>query len=503
MEMIFTAEGFVHTEEQDHYVCELPFNLELDTDSLEFEFHAGGRQAYFHVTDPAGMVRVQQMASRDKKYSILSVSDKCSGPGTCPGTIRKGQWKITAFAFGARTNSRLGRVDFVVKVCSGGKELRDYVDTVSSQLPACGGRDTGAPECNKNWLDLDEPGKGNIVLREFEPPALKENSSRWLKGDFHAHTCLSDGSSSAQELLDEGISKKLDFFFITEHGILTTGFPEGKNISVFPGYEVTTSCGHFNLLGIRYMPEKLLTKGPAPEWDYLEKMVIEMKERGALFSVNHPFFKPWQWIYDSMPLSLIDCIEIVTDPYDAHIGDTNELAVKMIDLLWNEGYRVTGIGGSDTHTAFSGSQLGQPLTEVYSVPGSMKSLLGALKRNNAAVYLDTGCRIFYSMEGSEVLPGAEIRTGRDADLLITAMHNEDSDPLLLRIVENGNVTGEHEIPAGRTSAVEKKWGAGSGWLRCELRDKNGILKGFINPIHRGGRAGGIKTWKDAVAKLGY
>lgn len=497
--MFFKAEGYVHTEEPEHYVCEFPFNLERVTDSLKFEFYAEGKPIYFHVKDPAGIVRIQQMGSRDKKYSFLSNDYGISGPGTCPGKILNGEWKIIAFAFGARTNSRLGRVDFEVNIY---EEKEDLQSAECAEIESIG-RDQYPFGNYKSWLDRDELENEKIVLKDFESPSpvSGNNSCKWLKGDFHAHTYLSDGSASPQELLDEGISKKLDFFFITEHGILTTGFPEKKGLTVFPGYEATTASGHFNVLGLRFFPEDILYKGPYPEWDYLEKGVSEMKKRGALLSINHPFFKPWQWIYNSLPLALIDSIEIVTDPYDAKIGDSNETAVKMIDLLWNEGYRITGIGGSDTHTSFSQSQLGQPLTEVYAIQGSMKSLLEGVRHHNVAVYLDTDCRIRYSAEGEEIIPGTEIKTGNDVNLVITAVLPVDSDPMLLRIVENGTVSGEYEITPDMTALIGKKWSAKSEWIRCELRDMSGILRGFINPLHRGKRPGRIKTWGDAIEIL--
>ena len=194
--------------------------------------------------------------------------------------------------------------------------------------------------------------KKTIRLKDFENIGISDKYRRsddfkWLKGDFHVHSILSDGSSSPDQLLNEGLSKQLDFFFITEHGILAPSFPEKKGISVFPGLEVTTSKGHFNILGIKFLPDKIHGSGPAPDWGIMESVMRNARNSGSLISVNHPMLHPWEWLYNELPLSMIDSVEVITDPYAADDGapEANERAVKFLDLLWNHGYRVTGIGG--------------------------------------------------------------------------------------------------------------------------------------------------------------
>ena len=108
---------------------------------------------------------------------------------------------------------------------------------------------------------------------------------------------------------------------------------------------------------------------------------------------------PWNWQYYDLPLSQIDAIEIIADPYYRNIGDTNEKAVALLDILWNSGFCITGIGGSDTHTKFSISQLGQPVTKIYAKPGSLCSMIEGIKKHRAQIFIDCDCSFTYMSEG--------------------------------------------------------------------------------------------------------
>ncbi|MBW2590808.1 MAG: hypothetical protein JRD71_08860, partial [Deltaproteobacteria bacterium] len=231
--MIFKTEGFVHTDKSAHYISETSFNLDKDTPSLRFEFFGGGKELVFHVRDPSGLLRVQHQSSTETSNVLLHEDETKSGIGTCPGKIRKGEWKIEVFTYVPRFSKMWGKVPFEVKVFEGKDDPESFTENYVS------------------WIKSSEMQKGKIVLKEFEPENIELIDKKWLSGDFHVHSMLSDGSAAPSELLDEGLSKNLDFFFITEHNILTTGFPQKKGITVFPSYEVTTAIGHFNACGLR------------------------------------------------------------------------------------------------------------------------------------------------------------------------------------------------------------------------------------------------------------
>ncbi len=480
--LIFKTEGFVDSEKPENYKSSFSFFIDEDFTSLTFELYGGGKPLYFHVTDPLGAVRLQFLGRHISGQTVLHESESKTGIGTCFGKIYKGTWRITVYTFGARCNSRLGKVHFSVKVF---KENTSE----AGELPFI------------SWFDHNELERGRIILKGFEKPSI-DNEYRWLKGDFHVHSCLSDGSANPHELLEEGRQKKLDFFFITEHGILTPSFPEKRGITVFPSYEVTTASGHFNLPGLGYMPDGILEKGPDPDWKDIMALMTEARDKGALISINHPLHYPWLWLYNDIPLSLIDSIEIISDPYADDNPDANDRTVKLLDLIWNEGYRISGVGGSDTHTLYSSSQLGQPVTLVYARPGSLNSMLNSIRSHNAAVFTDLDCILEYSTGGKILLPGTDVENNDDLDLEISFESKKITEPLFLRIVENGVTVDEIKIIQEGMTSVKRKWHGKSDWIRCELRDSKNMIRGYLNPLHRGrSKNSSIRTWGQLLDRI--
>ena len=481
--MIFKTNGFVHTDKSAHYVSETSFHLDKDFFSLKFEFFGEGKELFFHVTDPSGLLRVQHQSATGPSTVLLHEDETKSGMGTCPGKIQKGKWKITVFTYAPRFNRMWGKISFEVTVFEG-------KDDSDSRL-----------ENHISWVKSDEMEKGNILLKSFEPENINRLDEKWLSGDFHVHSMLSDGSSTPSALLDEGLSKGLDFFFISEHNILATGFAQKKGIIVFPSYEVTTAIGHFNACGLRYVTEGLLSQGPAPAWGALEKLIKDFRGKGVLVSINHPFMAPWEWQYNDLPLSWIDSIEVINDPYARNSGDASEKALTLLDILWNNGFRITGIGGSDTHTKFSASKLGQPVTKVYAKPGSLFSMLEGVKKHRVEIFDALNCEFNYLSEGNVLLPGTDIGSFEDVVLEFSLSLDPGSDPVSLRVIENGNIVKEKKALPGEKCVIESVWKGNANWIRCEMRDRNNRIRGYINPLHRGKQKRTIEKWGDALDLL--
>ena len=211
---------------------------------------------------------------------------------------------------------------------------------------------------------------------------------------------------------------------------------------------------------------------------------------------------PWQWQYNDLPLSWIDSIEVITDPYEKKIGDANEKAVTLVDILWNSGFRITGIGGSDTHTRFTESQLGQPVTKVYAKPGSLSSMLEGVKKHRAKVFVDFLGYFDYMSEGEIVLPGTDIGSSADFPLEFSLFLDPKSDPVLLRVIENGNTVDEKKAFPGGKCVISRTWKGDSDWIRCEIRDLHNRIIGYINPLHRGAKEKTTKSWGYALDLLG-
>ena len=547
--LIFKVYGSVCSDKPEKYKNSSLFQVTDNILFLEFSFFSGGKPLYFHVTDPEGLVRLQLLSKENVKKTVIHRTESLSGQGTVPGIIQKGEWIITAFSFGARCSMTHGKVLYEVEVKAGFQDEKNPAESLEYE------NENSEDTAYVSWADRSGSVKKGLVLKSFEMQEksvkdilnleeesfsipgffsdykIPERACRWLRGDFHVHSNLSDGSASSHQLIEEGMSKKLDFFFISEHGILSPSFSEKEGIKVFPSYEVTTEAGHMNLHGLRTLPSDLLCKGPHPEWKDLERILSELKKSGTLVSVNHPMLHPWEWLYNDLPLSMIDAVEVITDPYAFSDGapEANEKALNLFDIIWNSGYRVAGIGGSDTHTDYSDSQLGQPVTCVYADPASMASVLDAVKKSRAAVFTDLDCSVEYKVAGTGILPGTDVQSSDDLDFEVIFDPGNDTGTYILRIIENGSAVTEVEALPGRKTEVKYKWPGNSAWIRCEIRDRN-MIRGFINPVFRGAvfnlktekekqnlnstsdspgvytekrinQISGIKTWGEAVSLL--
>jgi hypothetical protein len=481
--MTTIAKGIVFTGDVAHYVHEQSFTVDGDTKCIRLRFSGGGKALYFHVFDSTGALRLQRMCFPDPCEVILHEDEARTGPGTVPGRLPPGQWVIRAFTYAYKRDVAWGDLDF---------EVGMDTDVEPEDVVMAG---------NRNWARRSSDGE-SIVLKEFEPKEGRSGNEEWLSGDFHVHSVLSDGSSLPADLLEEGIGKKLDFFFITDHNSLTTGFPPREGIDVYPSYEVTTYAGHLNALGLDYLPNRILSAGGTHTWaELLSTLIRDFRNKGILVSINHPFLEPWHWMYDDLPLEWIDGLEILSDPRSAPTRQPNEKAFSLIDLLWNNGYRIAGIGGSDTHTKYSDSQLGEPVTKVFALRGSLSSMLSGIKTGRVQIFLDTDCSFSYSIGGRKVLPGTGVGYGSDEVVEFGLQTHEDCDPLLLRVVENGITVDEKDVHPGDKLQASRVWKRSSEWMRCELRDGKGSIRGFVNPLFRGRREPGIRRWGDARGLL--
>src|SRR5690606_21668950 len=69
----------------------------------------------------------------------------------------------------------------------------------------------------------------------------------------------------------------------------------------------------------------------------------------TIISINHPFLTVWKWKFTETLLEKIDTIEICNDPTYSDNEKATELALIAWNHLLNDGYQITGIGGSDSH----------------------------------------------------------------------------------------------------------------------------------------------------------
>ena len=80
------------------------------------------------------------------------------------------------------------------------------------------------------------------------------------KFDLHIHTKYSDGSGSPKDIIYNARKKGLNGIAITDHNTLE-GYFRAKdidaNITILPGFEVSTEAGHILVLGLEYLPKNM------------------------------------------------------------------------------------------------------------------------------------------------------------------------------------------------------------------------------------------------------
>jgi len=253
-----------------------------------------------------------------------------------------------------------------------------------------------APEgCDVRVVIRLERGEGPVAPEVPLPcpfdPAPVATGPRWFRGDLHCHSHHSDGTAPLADLVAAARAQGLDFVAVTEHNTVSH-LPYLRAMSgrvgadlaaapllLIPGVEVSTYHGHANIW-------------PVEDWfdfriwrEEQMRVVREMaRERGALFSVNHPKDDGPPWAFDD--LFEPDCIEVWGAPWFI----SNYQALAVWDRLLRAGRRVTAVGGSDKHQGpFTGElgwyELGTPTTWVWAEELSIPAIVAGLRAGHVFI----------------------------------------------------------------------------------------------------------------------
>lgn len=235
-----------------------------------------------------------------------------------------------------------------------------------------------------NWFDTS-----GLILDIHKK---HDTDHRYYKGDFHGHTYLSDGAHTIDEAISVLENSSLDFMAFTDHNRLPFGFKDSHKLLI-PSFELTMDQGHINLHGIMnadiFGP---VHKEVLPKEDLLA-YVTERHSQTANISINHMFLDTWQFTSKNYDIRLVNTIEIICDPTYPSCPDANDKAVDFLDFLWNEGHKIYGIGGSDSHNktndfyagAMFPSIYGDPTTHVFCEGLSIDNVLKGIRNGHTYV----------------------------------------------------------------------------------------------------------------------
>lgn len=444
----------------------------------------------FILLDPQGNVRMLRQMGYCSSRMLLTDDSRTTTPGGVPGTIMPGTWRAVICLFSEYVEQHLGDDSFLIRMkIKGSEDVAEPPEDVIGEM---------------NW---------NCPPYDFHKICQPEE--RWYKGDFHTHTQLSDGKETVASAMKKAELMKLDYYVPTEHNVIHTGWISCP-VMILPGIEITTCKGHFNIFGINKMPERLLDiLRYAGEEQVLEAVRYTMEEaekNGWLFSVNHPFLHIWKWLDYDLELSRLHFMEIVNDPTYGYARETNDRTIRFLDFLWNQGYIVYGIGGSDSHNLideyYEGAEepsiAGDPGTYVRMARLSPVHLLDAMKRGHIYVSRYITLELSIRQGDREYFPGDEVPEATDGQELIVyevTVHDSGEQPVLYA-VRNGEKL--------RLPVAECDPGCWKGelcfwwerqvweWLRIEVRKADGRFLAYVNPIYHGSRKPIVRTYGEAL-----
>lgn len=434
---------------------------------------------FFFLVDPEGHLRVQHMVG--KGVSKVLLGQKSGSIGTYPGPLPGGNWKI--YTIGLSDKEEYSKIEYEVLINSNTKiDPEDYTLLGESI-----------------WVEYASEKK--LFTLTFDSDKKISQEKRWYRGDLHAHTTLTDGHMKPKEVKDFCEKAGLDFIFLTEHNLIHTGF-EDSRVLFIPALEVTTVKGHLIVYGLKKLPNFLVFNDFHNDF---VRFVLEKKQSEKyIINIAHPTMKPWEWQFNDTALSKIDLIEICNCPAWPPAEEDNSNAIKLLDLLWNDGYRIYGVGGSDNHLkpdekypgAKKPSLYGDPSTWVYCNGLSEAEILKSLKNGSCYVSRDVELDIAISDGIINYLPGSEVKGSRIYyEVKIKNKHR----PFTVNLIRNGKlVETKFLYNESRASFIIEWEDKDFEWVRTEVRTIEGEFVAYVNPVFRGFKKHSYIKWGDLM-----
>lgn len=439
--------------------------------------------------DSNNVLRLQYLYGKSPQNVVISNNEKFCSSSVVPGIINEGKWRLKIITANIDEENQ-----YNIEVGCGNDEL-----VLEKDFQPLG----------KSWVKYDECK--DLVINNYDTKA--KNEIKWYKGDFHTHTNVSDGKLSPLELIEVAKKQNLDFFVITDHNIIQTGFPESE-VLVIPGIEITSFKGHFNALGVKKWVD-FTREGAMTTEEGMNKLLSEFKADGAVCSMNHPALTPWAWLYRDTLLSNFTTIEVWNDPtFTGNAPKATEAALKLWNTLWNDGYKIWGIGGSDAHNlpteTYENSKMpsiiGDPATFVLSNSLSAEDIMEAVRKGRIYVSRGVVLKIDIDVCGANFYPGSDLtklvsKEEKTIEYKVTIIEGASNCEVIW--LENGIKQHKGKIMKNIESEYELSWkGEEYSWFRFELRDYDGNLIAFANPIYKGVKNHKINTFGQLLKASG-
>lgn len=311
---------------------------------------------------------------------------------------------------------------------------------------------------------------------------------QWYAGDLHTHSNHSDGIYSVGEMVRFAKESGLQFLCLTDHNTISALDEWDADVAsraddrflVLKGMEYTTTRGHANAFGL-HTPIDWHADGRKRTFSHI---AAETKAQGALFSINHPFStnSSSNWAEWDMDLAQVDSLEVWNHLQMIKRCGGEEKALAKWNELLNEGYRITGLGGSDAVHRHPSSEhrIGMPTTYVWMERLTRDDLLNGIKEGRVVVSEGPLLQTTLTYNNRVYMIGDRISVEGETyvDLQIDWAVKEDST---IQLVQNGELAAQFDSQPSRPIKAKVRSG---DWLRIQVRDKeHKRLRAFANPYY--------------------
>lgn len=378
---------------QNHSYVEVPFHVPAGLQRVTITFHYTERNQ--HTTLDLGLedpVQLRCWSGGNKSTLTIGLSD--ATPSCLPGPLPAGIWHVLIGVPNIRAS-------------------------VTSQY-------TAKVYFTRSGLVAAEPNFLRAPLR---------SGPAWYRGDLHMHTAHSDGQCPNQTgqkvpcpvffTVDAAARRRLDFIAITDHNA-TSHYdamrelqPYFDKVLLIPGREITTFYGHMNFLGTTSYIDFRVGSPTVPN---VNTFLHRARQLGAVVSINHPDSPSGEqcmgcgwtpaWPVD---MHLLTAVEAVNGGSETH----GESELPFWNQQLDHGYRLTGIGGSDNHNAFTPpnepSSVGNPTTVVYAANLSVPAILNGIRAGHVFIDLTGSHDRFLNMTATA--QGKQVQMGDLLDAL--------------------------------------------------------------------------------------
>ncbi|MEH7273665.1 CehA/McbA family metallohydrolase [Neobacillus vireti] len=460
----------VVTHDENNFLLNkgMTFNVPKDVTSISIKVNIDQPMWFsYMVYDGQKELRAQFLKGNAPQPVVIHTERGKTSPYTISGPILTGEWTLDVSI--EKNEGRVYRSDLCTCIISFNEETNNVSDALS-------------------WQD---PQSASFYLKNFQANKVFNESKKWYKGDFHTHCIYSDGKMTREENMVSAANQKLDFYVATDHNVLPTSWFDGSDILVIPGVEVSALLGHCNLISVNKSPycnQRLRDM-------YTEEgmnRILKDDYGHSIVSINHPFLTEWKWKFTETPLEFIDTLEICNDPTYSYNENATEWALIAWNHLLNDGYQITGIGGSDSHMkptetyedSKEPSLIGDPGTFVYCDGLSANQVVNGLKKGNVTV--SRGERIQFQID--DLISG-------DYCGLVEGMAKASvstDEAIYFEWVVDGEVVTREK---GNTSEYTFRYQDDTyHWIRVDVRYEDGRFYGFANPIFFGRKEPSLTKW---------